>query len=922
MSLSLAAARVPFGDFCTLCERLAGAPSKPRRLEVWRRFLARYRPQVLPSGGDSAFTLLRLLLPDRDRERGSYGAKHHRLTELYTAALGLPRASAAGQQLLRYRADGGHQHGAGDFGETLQHVLLHRCPQQDSGWSMQRIDDTLSRLAEMNRTNDRPGMQETMQQLVRTLSAREHKWLARIILKEMHLGLDANSLLREFHPDALDHWAVASCLRRLAAELRDPQQRLDRAQISLFNAFRPMLSERSGLERIDQQMKTKPFFVEPKHDGERVQLHKDGDRYMFFSRGGFDFTASYGGSPSAGSLVPHIHRQFRDTVRSCILDGEMLVWNDRERAVIVKAEAPDVKKLKPGGRVWPLFVPFDLVYLNGEVLTERPLSERLQKLKCVFRPLDGRLDVTTRLEVSTTEEVVEALNAAIDRQEEGLVLKDPQSLYRPNARRAGWVKVKPDYVDSLVDDLDLLIIGGYYGGGARRGTVCQFLLGAAEPAERGGEQPQLFLSAGTVSSGLTSQQLLQLQRQLMPHFRRTSRSGQPPPGLRWTAEKPDLWIEPCHSQILQVRQLRQMPRKVKATELVESSRHAAGLVPRFARVVAVRADKPWHQCVTTAELRQLRQRAGGKLATAHLQARLEDGGGGGETGGETGVPRRAPAAGRAGARPPAVAAHLRPTDLSGLPAESALLRDKQICVMTCHRLSDKAELERLVHQYGGSLTQNPTERTWCVIADRVTVKERSVVRSGRYDVVRSRWLRRLAAAGRPVPFAPSELLHATAATRRDTALHFDPFGDSYSEDVTEPQLKELLDAMRSEPAPAEPPSELLHRLAAGGAPPFWTLAGCRCFLAPPLHGATVAGLTVRLHGGRLSGALDGRVTHVVVPAAAAAAPSDPDTDREARLGALREQNRQRARKFHLVSERWVEECARRRQRAEERAFPP
>ena len=56
--------------------------------------------------------------------------------------------------------------------------------------------------------------------------------------------------------------------------------------------------------------------------------------------------------------------------------------------------------------------------------------------------------------------MVEALNAAIDRQEEGLVLKDPLSRYRPNERRAGWVKVKPDYVDSLVDDLDLLIIGG------------------------------------------------------------------------------------------------------------------------------------------------------------------------------------------------------------------------------------------------------------------------------------------------------------------------------------------------------------------------------------------------------------------------------------------------------------------------------
>ena len=136
MSTSVAAERVPFADFCTLCERLCGAASRPRRLELWRRFLGQYRTQVAPSGGDSAYTLLRLLLPDRDRQRGAYGAKHHRLAELYTAALSLPRASQAATQLLQYRSSGSVQHGGGDFGERLQHVLQNRCPAQDSGWSM------------------------------------------------------------------------------------------------------------------------------------------------------------------------------------------------------------------------------------------------------------------------------------------------------------------------------------------------------------------------------------------------------------------------------------------------------------------------------------------------------------------------------------------------------------------------------------------------------------------------------------------------------------------------------------------------------------------------------------------------------------------------------------------------------------------
>lgn len=42
-------------------------------------------------------------------------------------------------------------------------------------------------------------------------------------------------------------------------------------------------------------------------------------------------------------------------------------------------------------------------------------------------------------------EVVEALNDAIDRQEEGLILKNPNSIYKPAAKTGGgWYKIKPE----------------------------------------------------------------------------------------------------------------------------------------------------------------------------------------------------------------------------------------------------------------------------------------------------------------------------------------------------------------------------------------------------------------------------------------------------------------------------------------------
>ena len=34
---------------------------------------------------------------------------------------------------------------------------------------------------------------------------------------------------------------------------------------------------------------------------------------------------------------------------------------------------------------------------------------------------------------------------------------------------SGWVKIKPEYVDSLSDQLDVVIIGGYFGVGVSSG---------------------------------------------------------------------------------------------------------------------------------------------------------------------------------------------------------------------------------------------------------------------------------------------------------------------------------------------------------------------------------------------------------------------------------------------------------------------
>lgn len=97
-----------------------------------------------------------------------------------------------------------------------------------------------------------------------------------------------------------------------------------------------------------------------------------------------------------------------------------------------------------------------------------------------------------------SQDCATALNQAIDDREEGIMIKDPQSAYKPATRKGGWYKIKPEYVGGLMDELDVIVIGGYLGVGHRGNLLSHFLCAVAVPPQDG-DQPTLFHSFCKVS---------------------------------------------------------------------------------------------------------------------------------------------------------------------------------------------------------------------------------------------------------------------------------------------------------------------------------------------------------------------------------------------------------------------------------------
>ena len=106
---------------------------------------------------------------------------------------------------------------------------------------------------------------------------------------------------------------------------------MNEIEVTLFEPFKPMLAERpsgSDMEvvRQTQLAKATEFYVETKYDGERMQLHKNGSKFRFFSRNGNDFTDDFG-STAGEKFARWAQQAISPSVKTLILDGEVSTNN-------------------------------------------------------------------------------------------------------------------------------------------------------------------------------------------------------------------------------------------------------------------------------------------------------------------------------------------------------------------------------------------------------------------------------------------------------------------------------------------------------------------------------------------------------------------------------------------------------------------
>jgi DNA ligase-1 len=429
--------------------------------------------------------------------------------------------------------------------------------------TVRQVHDCFDDMAAISGKGSKTRREQALRDLLGSVSDSAQIFLVGLLMGELRQGAVAGVMVQAIS----DVFRVPLVLTRRAAMLSG-----DLAQVALaavqggeealaafvvtpFTPLHPMLAHPADTPADVLSHVAEPSW-ETKLDGARVQVHKVGQAVRVFTRHLREITGA----------VPEVVEAVRALqVQRVILDGEAIALLPSGRP------RPFQETMRRIGRQGaslrdqiPLHVAFfDILLCDEDELIDLPYVERMARLDAVV-PQNHRVPRTVLVEPEAVEALFESV---LDDGHEGLMGKDPASLYAAGARGHGWFKLKNVWT------LDLVVLAVEWGSGRRTGKLSNLHLGARD-AETGE-----FVMLGKTFKGLTDAM------------------------LEWQTER-FLALETHRSEgVVHVRPVQVV--EVAFNDVQVSPKYPGGMALRFARVKAYREDKTADQADTVAQVRAI-----------------------------------------------------------------------------------------------------------------------------------------------------------------------------------------------------------------------------------------------------------------------------------------------------------------------------
>jgi DNA ligase-1 len=354
---------------------------------------------------------------------------------------------------------------------------------------------------------------------------------------------------------------------------------IQKVELQVGKPMRPALAERlPDAEAVVKRMGEK-FAVEPKFDGFRCQVHKEGKNIRIFSRNLEDFTGSF------PDLVKGCLEEIE--AKSVILEGEAIAYNPVSGEFLPFQETTKRRRkygVEEAAEKMPLkLFCFDLLYLNGKDITKLEYQDRRAKLKDIIR--DDSMTVMEAIGkiAHSANDLTTQFEEAITEGLEGVMIKRLDAPYQAGARNFNWIKFKRMVGGELSDTVDCVLLGYLYGTGKRTAFgVGGLLVGVYNDKE------DTFESISRIGTGLTDEEWRTVKE--MADKNKLDHK----PARVSSLITPSVWVEP------------EIVLEIFADEITRSPLHSAGkkddepgYALRFPRLVSFRGSSKRAEDATT-----------------------------------------------------------------------------------------------------------------------------------------------------------------------------------------------------------------------------------------------------------------------------------------------------------------------------------
>ncbi len=468
-----------------------------------------------------------------------------------------------------------------------------------SSLTLKGVHDELDKLQKTSGKGSQEKKAKILSKLLQDSSALESRYIMRISLDSLRLGVGEMTILEAFasaftgdvkNKKKIEHsFNVCTDIGRLGESLsKHGLKGARRFSISIGRPIEVMLAQRVKKDsEIFEKIKADKLAAEEKYDGERVQIHKDGKDVRLFSRRLEDITHQF----------PDIVEYVKEYVKAeqAVLDGEIIAYKKGKilsfQKLMHRRRKYDVEEYRK--KIPVVVFLFDVLYVNGKSWLKKSYPQRRKKLENVVDRRSKKIRLAERKVSKKFEDIKEFFERCIDKGLEGIIVKSTakDSVYQPGNRGWLWIKWKKEYAEGMKESIDVVVVGSFYGKGQRKGGFGALLCAVHNKKK---DRFETFTKVGT---GFTGEDFKKIGNKLDK-----LETDKRPKRLKIKKQmKPDSYYEP------------KMVIEIVGAEITRSPAHTAaeekgkGLALRFPRFQRVREDKAADDTTTVKEIKKLKR---------------------------------------------------------------------------------------------------------------------------------------------------------------------------------------------------------------------------------------------------------------------------------------------------------------------------